>query len=407
MKQDADQIFKKFLNNECSEAEVRQLVKQLADTNADTVFNDLILAQLTQKVDADDISDELRVKLAARFRNIIEENADLQHTIPLAHERFPKRATLRRLKYAAVAALAICVLSAGLYVYQYNNHPQQQISKEKSFSDAAPGGNKAVLTLANGKQILLTDAGNGVLAKEAGMRITKTADGQLVYHIDSAGSSSANNELSYNTISTPRGGQYQVNLPDGSKVWLNAASSLKFHADFSKAEKRDVILTGEAYFEVAKDKHKPFTVSTGRQSLEVLGTHFNVSAYANDNSTKTTLIEGAVSITSSHDRVLLKPGQQAELIGSLKVSDVDAEESIAWKKGYFSFDDEELESIMKKISRWYDVDVAYKDAALKHELFAAYASRFSNVSLLLKRLNQVGKAHFELEGRIIQISWKR
>ena len=305
----------------------------------------------------------------------------------------------------SVAAAIIIIAAAGLFFYSPNKNAEQP-AKLTIKKDIAPGGNKAILTLSNGKKISLTDASNGQLAENSGIRITKTADGQLIYTV--LGESRDLNPK-HNTIETPKGGQYQVILPDGSKVWLNAASSLRYPVSFEPLSKRQVELSGEAYFEVAKDKTRPFLVSTNGQEVEVLGTHFNINGYADEPSVKTTLLEGSIKVLNriSDNSQLLQPGQQSTITGNTTtVSDVDIQEVIAWKNGHFRFDDENLEGIMRKISRWYDIDVVWQDPSAKNERFAAVTSRFNNVSKLLRMLEQTGDVKFEIEGRKIRIKKK-
>jgi ferric-dicitrate binding protein FerR (iron transport regulator) len=262
--------------------------------------------------------------------------------------------------------------------------------------------------LANGQKISLTDAQKGQIIQQKGVQISKTADGQVVYTAatDSKESSGAIAVAQYNTMETPRGGQFQLFLPDGTRVWLNAASSLKYPVDLGSAGERRVELSGEAYFEVAHNKDRPFRVITNRQVVEVLGTHFNVSAYNDEPNTKTTLLEGSVKVTGGDKSAMLKPGQEVSLTDHFKVSDVDTEEAVAWKNGYFRFDDERLETVMRKVSRWYNVDVVYRDNDVKDDLFAAVTTRFANISTLLKIMEQTGDASFSIEGSKIIISKK-
>jgi hypothetical protein len=271
-----------------------------------------------------------------------------------------------------------------------------------------PGSNKAILTLANGEKISLTEAQKGKLIKQRGVLISKTVDGQLVYTPaqDSKDAANATAAVQYNSMETPRGGQYQLLLPDGTKVWLNASSLIKYPVDFNTGNERKIELSGEAYFEVAHNKNRPFRVVTNRQVVEVLGTHFNVNAYNDEPNTKTTLLEGSVKITGDKESAMLKPGQQANLTDGFKVSDVDTEEAVAWKNGYFRFDDEKLETVMRKVSRWYNVDVEYKDNDVKNYLFAAVTTRFANISTLLKIMEQTGDANFSIVGAKIIISKK-
>lgn len=307
------------------------------------------------------------------------------------------------------AAAILIFISLGIYFYSnYSDKPEREYADIDIKKEITPGGNKAILTLADGSKISLTDANNGDIAKQAGIRITKTADGQLIYTILDATSEALT--LVYNTIETPRGGQYQIILPDGTKVWLNAASSLKYPASFASLKERRVELNGEAYFEVAKDKNHPFIVKTDKQEVEVLGTHFNINTYADEPAVKTTLLEGLVKVSqlTTHNSQFLKPGQQSVLTDNgISVSEVNTEEVIAWKNGYFRFDDEKLGSIMRKIARWYDVDVTWQDETLKNELFGAVTTRFANVSSLLKMMEQTGDVEFNIEDGKIIVSKKR
>ena len=308
----------------------------------------------------------------------------------------------KRLYYRiAVAASVVFCLSFGTYYLMKSN----KVAKETlaAVNDIKPGGNKAFLTLADGKRILLTDAANGKLAKEEGIQITKTADGQIVYEVIKTDRLAEHkNRTAYNTIETPRGGQYQVLLPDGSKVWLNAASKLIYPVSFHGLGERKVELSGEAYFEVAKDKSHPFKVKSSGQEVEVLGTHFNINAYREEGLPRTTLLEGAVQISGNNgNKALLKPGEQAALKGNdIHISKVDIEEAVAWKNGYFFFENADLETVMKQLSRWYDVDIVYPKKI--NERFYAQIPSKSSLSEVLKVLELTGKVHFAiLGGKII------
>ena len=309
-----------------------------------------------------------------------------------------------------IAAAAAVVLVAGIALYIFSNNNSSNtladLSEEANYgakTPVLPGGNKAVLTLADGKQITLDEAGNGKLAEQSGITITKTKDGQLVYTVSAALKSNAE-KTAMNTIETPKGGQYQINLPDGTKVWLNAASSLRYPTAFS-GENRAVSLTGEAYFEVAKaSPAQPFKVSTSKQTVEVLGTHFNINAYTDEPSTKTTLLEGAVKVLTKEDRSLtLKPGQQAALSGNqFHVNYGKEEEAVAWKNGVFKFEDANLESVMRSVARWYDLDVTY-EGTLPARQFSGEIDRKSNLSQVLDILSFF-KVRFRVEGKQIIVT---
>lgn len=305
--------------------------------------------------------------------------------------RSPKRILMKRLKWAAAAVVFI--------VFSITAYLSLQKKKEHVFvSDVAPGKNKAILTLADGKKISLSDAMNGDVAKEAGFSITKTADGQLVYNM--AGSENVN-DASLNTISTPNGGEWQIQLPDGSTVWLNAASSIQYSLNIGTAKQRLVKLDGEAYFEVAKNVAHPFIVETDKQSVEVLGTHFNINSYKDERVTKTTLLEGSVRVShnTTNESEVLKPGEQSLVsVSGMDVKEVNVDEAIAWKNGYFMFDNERQESILRKVARWYNVEIEYADADAKNVMYYGTVSRFEKISKVLTKLEQTGEVRFDIKG---------
>ncbi|WP_316840083.1 FecR family protein [Pedobacter gandavensis] len=306
----------------------------------------------------------------------------------------------------AAAAAVLLVTGIALFIFKSNSPlTDPDLSATANYGAKAPilpGGNKAILTLADGQQITLDEAGNGKLAEQSGITITKTKDGQLVYTVSAAANAL---KTAMNTIATPKGGQYQINLPDGTKVWLNAASSLRYPTAFS-GEEREVSLSGEAYFEVARSiPKKSFKVSTSKQTVEVLGTHFNINAYADEPSTKTTLLEGSVKVKSNagEDRsMVLKPGQQAALTDrQLLVNYGKEEEAIAWKNGVFKFEDEDLQSVMRSVARWYDLDVVY-EGTLPSRQFSGEIDRNSNLSQVLDILSFF-KVHFSVNGKQITV----
>lgn len=309
------------------------------------------------------------------------------------------------------AAVILITLGIGSWFY-FKEEAQLTTGKMKYANDIPPGSNDAVLTLADGSKISLTDADKGELLNGTGIRIVKTADGQLVYTVVQH-ELEKETEPAFNTITTPRGGQYQVNLPDGTRVWLNAASSLRFPTTFSNLKERKVELTGEAYFEVAKNKKQPFKVlsSTGQnraQETEVLGTHFNINAYDDEAETKTTLLEGSVKVTAMEkdnkkSDIILIPGQQSILSKrSFRTLDVDTEEAVAWKNGNFVFANEDIESIMRKIARWYNVEISYQ-GKITDNTFVGRVPRFANISEALTILELTNTVHFKIEGRRITV----
>lgn len=307
------------------------------------------------------------------------------------------------------AAMLLLSLATGFYLYNSGN--TNELIKAKPYA-ILPGGNKAVLTLSNGEKIVLTDAKNGELAQQSGIRISKLGDGTIVYQFTEQAKTEG--PEAWNTIETPRGGQYQVILPDGSHVWLNAASSLRYPAKFM-GKIREVELSGEGYFEVTHNPLQPFTVkSTGadrktRQRIMVLGTHFNVNAYDDEPVIKSTLLQGVIAVSGTgNDKMILKPGEQSAMNAKGTVlSKVDVDDAVAWKNGYFLFDDENLASVMRKISRWYDVEVEFKNKELQAELFSGTVSRYKDISQVIHVIELTQAARFSISGHKIIISERK
>jgi len=329
--------------------------------------------------------------------------SDLEQAEDIMRERIMKQTkpALKRAvlwpRIAAAVVLALC-LGVGWSIYQETN-AASSLEEQAIKNHIKPGKNSATLTLANGAVIALTGAANGQLVKESGIEINKTADGQLVYKVsDVKGISSRQ----YNSIETPKGGQYQVTLPDGTNVWLNAASKLSYPVSFATHQNRIVELSGEAYFEVAKDKTHPFIVKNRQQQIRVLGTHFNINGYGDEGEIKTTLLEGSVEISAARMRRVLKPGEESVLKGQqIDIVPANLEVVMAWKNSMFVFDHDRLESIMLKVGRWYDVEIVYQKPELKQETFSGGISRFEQVSDVLKKLSFTRAVKFKIEGRRI------
>lgn len=319
--------------------------------------------------------------------------------------RFSKQRNTRLMH--SILAAATLILVSGILIclcFPQSLSPGKKAITRQVASVIKPGGNQATLTLANGQKISLTDTSNGEIAEQPGISITKTADGQLVCTVKKS-SASVLSKTQFNTIETPVGGQYQIKLPDGTKVWLNAASSLKYPTQFS-ANQRKVELTGEGYFEVSKDKKRPFIVITPQQQVQVLGTHFNINAYKEEQATKTTLLEGSVKVSNAGPQKqmtskLLSPGEQSTLTQtSFQVEKVAAENAVAWKNGYFTFADEDLEVSMRKLSRWYNVDISYQ-GKFDNISFGGTISRSKSLAEVIRILELTRKIKFKIEGRRI------
>lgn len=318
----------------------------------------------------------------------------------VAVDRVPVRKVrlFSKLKWVAAAAVVLMLSVASIFYF----HKKEQLAYS---SDVQPGGNKAILTLANGRKIALNDIKNGDLIKEGGISISKTANGQLVYKIEETNETSDDSRM--NTITTPNGGEWEIRLPDGSAVWLNSASTLKYPLNISKLKQRLVELTGEAYFEVKQDKEHPFIVKTNKQKLEVLGTHFNINSYADESVTKTTLFEGSVRVSELNDPAsfgLLKPGEQSVLSASgFQVNAVNVDEAIAWKNGYFMFNNERQESILKKIARWYNVQIEYVNPEAKDVMYYGTVSRFEKISKVLRKFEQTGEVRYDIKNNKVLV----
>ncbi|SFH39896.1 FecR family protein [Pedobacter insulae] len=304
-------------------------------------------------------------------------------------------------KWLGIAASIVVLISIALSLKFFAFQQSGNIDKIKVNTQVAkiiPGKNNAVLTLSNGQKIILNEQNIGELAMEGDVVINKFKDGELSYAVNKE---QTNGVLQFNTISTPRGGEYRVILPDGTKVWLNAHSSLRYPVNFTGNE-RVVEIAGEAYFEVSKNKLKPFRVIANAVEVKVLGTHFNVMAYADEQLISTTLLEGSVNVNNT----ILVPGQQAQLNkqnNKIRVSKVNTEEVVAWKNGLFIFRNEDSQSIMKKISRWYDVEVIFKDRKLINERFGGTFSRSGELADMLESMSLTERIHFKTEGRRITV----
>ncbi|SER08979.1 FecR family protein [Pedobacter rhizosphaerae] len=361
----------------------RQELLVLAEANPD-----LLKAEIVELIDKEDQNPS---KLTASS----DWPVVLQKIFAVDKGQAPKKLSLIRvMKWLSAAVI---VIAASFSMFFYLNRKKEHVYT----SDVLPGNNKAILTLADGKKISLSDAITGDIAEQSGISISKTADGQIVYTV---AQTDRVDEDRMNTISTPNGGEWQIKLPDGSMVWLNAASSLTYNLNLTSAKQRLVTLQGEAYFEVAKDKAHPFVVSTDKQTVEVLGTHFNINSYPDEKVTKTTLLEGSIRVShnDTQEAEILKPGEQSIVSSSgISVNEVDTDEFIAWTKGYFMFNNERQESIMRKLSRWYNIEVEYADEAAKNVMYYGTVSRFEKVSKVLRKFEQTGEVRFDIKAHKI------
>lgn len=316
--------------------------------------------------------------------------------------------------WIAAASVLILIAGAGIVWKMGKKEGRLMARQEKNSqllpnNDVAPGGNKAILTLADGSKVVLDSANNGAITKQGNVIVMKLDDGQIAYKLSTPNSQPSTADrpttVLYNTVSTPRGGQYQLTLADGTMVWLNAASSIKYPTSFRGNERR-IEITGEAYFEVAHDASKPFYVKVNSDhaysstEIKVLGTKFNVNAYSDEEMLKASLLQGSIQISSHGKENMLKPGQQADIKNneegiSIK-DDVDMSQVVAWKNGYFQFDDFTIQQIMRQLARWYNVDVVYK-GKLPGGHFVGKPSRDLNLSQILKVIEYSG-VHLKIDG---------
>jgi ferric-dicitrate binding protein FerR (iron transport regulator) len=337
------------------------------------------------------------------LQQVIKENVHSR----IAHNSIPVRPSFF-MQWRKVAAAAIFVIvSAAVLVIVNKQKRDSAIVKEpaKPVEPILPGGNKAILTLNDGTVILLDEAKTGTLAQQGDIAVSKTDDGRIIY------STTTQNQpvtrVKYNTITTPKGGQYQVILPDGTKVWLNAASSIYFPTSF-KERQRTVSITGEVYFEVAHNPKQPFIVSAGKTSVQVLGTHFNIMAYGNEEVVKTTLVEGLVKISDNGRTATLHPGEQLQLNENqfkvIRQADVEAE--LAWKNGLFYFKDAGIQTIMKQAERWYNISVKY-EGEIPEKQFNGKVSRNVKLSELMEIFSFYDDMNCTIEGNTVIIKEKK
>ena len=381
-------LFQRLLEGSISPEEAGRLIEWLARDVQDQEANSMILEQLKRAVANNQVTDELRMKMEAKLPAILKK-AD------------PVRpAKLTWLRYSSVAA-ALILIGAGIYFFS-PNHSQPTIVQQPPTAthDVAPGKQGATLILADGRTVVLDSLGNGVVATQSGSKVILN-NGRLAYANDDENTTPA--DITYNTITTPRGRQFQVTLPDGTRVWLNAASSLRYPTAFTGKE-RKVEVTGEAYFEVAQMRSKdgnntPFLVNINETTqVQVLGTHFNVNAYADELTTNTTLLEGSVRVVNGNEKAMLRPGQQAQTGKTTTINiipNANVEKIMSWKNGKFDFQDATLEEVMRQLQRWYDIDIVYEKGIPKIE-FIGKMGRDLSLSEVLSGL-QMSKVHFRLE----------
>lgn len=400
----------KYIRKDLTSEEANQLQRWIEQSEKNRIFfEDVTQPGHLFKEAQSRSADDQEINMDAVWQKLVDKGIPNERTyIPY----IPEQSTGRGGWYAAAAVLLLLIAGGAWFLLNRKPVVQDIVTvaptKQQPISnDVSPLSRKATLTLANGSVVELDSAQHGILAMEGATSVTKSADGQIVYNMTDIDQS-----VLYNTLTVPRGGNVvHITLSDGTKVWLNAASSLYYPVAFF-GDERKVEITGEAYFEVAHDEAVPFKVSKGNMEVSVLGTHFNVNAYHEEEAIKVTLLEGRVkvmnrdSLFGNNESAILKPGQQAvvKIAGELTVSsDIDQEAIMAWKNGLFYFDNTNIDIIVQQIERWYDVTIEY-DNSLRHVAFNGQISRYSNASDVLEMLEAAEALHFKIKDRKIYLT---
>jgi len=393
-------LFQRYLKNECTSHEIEILLEYFGAEGNEALLKKLIHEQSEKYHTTDgsyEGSDHLLETSFANIKNTISSENKKVFSLPFYNQKW--------FRMSAAAAVIFFVSTTAFYFLHKRNETIVALEKPAVpiVKDIPPGKDNAVLTLGDGTTIVLDSAANGTLAQQGNIKVLKI-NGQIAYNKTDG---KMDNPV-YNTVATSNGNQYQLILTDGSKVWLNAASSIRFPTAFTGNE-RKVEITGEAYFEVAKDAAKPFRVefdnqSGGKGEVEVLGTHFNINAYPDEPNSKTTLLEGSVKIKNANSMQMLSPGQQALLSpGGISLKkDIDVSQVVAWKDGYFVFNDVDIHTLMRQVQRWYDVDVSF-DGKISEDGYTGKISRDVPLSKFLHVL-ELNEIHIKTEGRKVVIT---
>ncbi|KQN38538.1 DUF4974 domain-containing protein [Pedobacter sp. MC2016-05] len=328
----------------------------------------------------------------------VDWNYMYQNIVVDKKERSKTAIIISLAKKLTIAASLVIVGYLGYHIYNKQKVPQPTVQIVKK--DLLPGGDKAILKLADGSEIILNDAQKGTLTRQGASNINKSDEGFIEYAVNDKGEQN----VYTNTLSTPRGGQYRLMLPDKSLVWLNAESSITFPTAFVGSQ-RKVMVTGEVYFEVSKDRTKPFVVESEQANVAVLGTHFNVNLYPNEENAAVTLLEGSIKLNHNNVSKILVPGQQAVFDANssrILLRNVDVDNVVDWKNGLFIFEDASIKDVMRQVERWYNVEVKYvgKTPSIK---FNGVVSRNNNVSKLLKLLQAAGNVEFNINNKTIEV----
>ncbi len=396
-------LVNRFQQRTCTAPEKQELKEALSKSNEQEMMS--LLSELIAEA-AQHPSFEDQEKMAASFERIVGIDRGTAYNTATGTA---KSKLLNMYRWVAAASIII-LLGIGLFFYIKNDRLQSATVTSTPKDIEAPETNRAMITLADGSTVYLDNAGNGQLAQQENVQLVKLANGQIAYHLSATEAETATGklvtEMKYNTLSNPRGSKViDMQLSDGSHVWLNAGSSVTYPVIFNGNE-RNITISGEAYFEIAHNKSQPFTVSKGSMKVEVLGTHFNVNAYDDETGIKVTLLEGSVKVNSGQNTATLKPGEQAQLNndgnpqisnnlsrqGGIMVQKVDTDQSIAWVKGMFYFDNTDVQTMMRQLARWYNVEVVFESTITRR--FGGKIPRSMSAANVFRILEETGGVHF-------------
>lgn len=378
----------RYTNSESSKDEEKELFSLLEQSN----YESEIKTSLVELIEATD-----NFEIDPRRKDRIIEKV-FGYTEPDIQSPPPKGRVFRLTRFAVAASVALLILFASFLTWQWLDSNPFEENISQTTSDVPPGGNKAILTLANGKEVVL-DSLAGTESFRQGSSVATNHNGQLTYEHEKKSI-----DVVFNTLTTPRGGQYQITLSDGSRAWLNAESSIYFPTNFTGNERR-VRITGEVYFEIEKNTDMPFKVEVGPIEIRVLGTHFNVNAYDSQDIVKTTLVEGSVEVIREKSALTLRPGQQAQVTSNGEanvIENVNIDEVVAWKAGFFQFNSADIETVMQQVARWYDVEVIYEGKVTT--LFGGTIPRNMSASNVFKALELTAGVHFKIDGKTVIVT---
>jgi transmembrane sensor len=394
-------LIERHITATASEQEEKLFFELLEQTPYKELLEQFILRDLHERAYDDGQTAEVR----NRLRSFLEHHVDKEATEAVARRPAGWLKKGHFIRYAA-AASAILILTTGLLLYRNRQAPKDAATADRKLTrfgnDVLPGHSGAILSLADGTRIDLDTTANGKIGQQGGSRVIKM-NGQVSYRSD--GHSTAVGAMVYNSMLTARGNQFMLVLADGTRVWMNAQSSLRFPTAFTGRE-RVVELTGEAYFEVSRDPSRPFKVLVNKSEVQVLGTNFNINAYPDEPSQRTTLLEGSIRMKKDNRSQLLLPGQQVQLNPDGRTTLIDGADTdriVAWKNGLFDFSNESLQDIMRQLVRWYDVEVIYQNEAANTKYYTGAIRKQVEISKILNMLELAGGVEFEINGKKVTV----